>query len=124
MSKYELTDYQWSQIKDFIPPKTSTCGRTRSNPRKLMNGIIWVLRTGSPWCALPEEYGSWHTVYNNFRKWTREGVMAKIFQEFSPHTKENTQLQIDATYVKAHQHSAGAKKGDLRDRRLEDPVVD
>jgi len=50
--------------------------------------------------------------------------MSQIFEEFSPNAEETIQLQIDATYVKAHQPSVGAKKGGLRDRRLEDPVVD
>lgn len=113
MSKYELTDYQWNQIKDLIPPKTSKCGRARRNPRELMNAIIWVLRTGSPWCALPEKYGPWHTVYNNFRKWTQQGIMSEFFNKFTPNTEEITELQIDSTYIKAHKHSAGAKKGGL-----------
>lgn len=65
MEKYKLTDYQWKQIEPLIPPKTSKCGRARRNPRELIDAIIWVLRTGSPWCALPKEYGSYHTVYNN-----------------------------------------------------------
>lgn len=68
ISKYELTDYQREQIKDLFSPETSKCGRARRDPKELMNAIIWVLRTGSPWCALPEKYGSWHTVYNNFRR--------------------------------------------------------
>lgn len=110
MQKYEISDYQWSQIKDFIPPKTSKCGRARRDPRELINAIIWVLRTGSPWCALPEKYGPWHTAYNNFRKWTKEGVITKIFEMFAAKSYECKQIQIDSTYIKAHQHSAGAKK--------------
>ena len=42
MSNYELTDYQWEQIEDLFPPKTSKCGRARRDPRELMNAIIWV----------------------------------------------------------------------------------
>lgn len=110
MEKYELTDYQWNLIEPLIPPKTSTCGRARRNPRELINSIIWVLRTGSPWCALPQEYGPWHTAYNNFRKWSKEGIIAKIFENFLPDCEQTTQIQIDSTYVKAHQHSSGAKK--------------
>ena len=113
MQKWELSDYQWEQIKDFFPPKTSKCGRARRDPRELLNAIIWVLRTGSPWCALPEKYGSWHTVYNNFRKWSQEGVIEKIFHYFCSNSKEYSQIQIDSTYVKAHHHSAGAKKRGL-----------
>ena len=117
MEKYELSDYQWEQIKNFIPAKTSKCGRARRDPRELINAIVWVLRTGSPWCALPEKYGNWHTAYNNFRKWTQEGVMAKIFEAFAPKEDETAELQIDSTYVKAHQHSAGAKKGEAKQRQ-------
>lgn len=116
MQKWELSDYQWEQIKDFFPPKTSKCGRARRDPRELLNAIIWVLRTGSPWCALPEKYGSWHTVYNNFRKWSQEGVIEKIFHYFCSNSKEYSQIQIDSTYIKAHQHSAGAKKKGVWDR--------
>lgn len=119
MSKYELTDYQWEQIEDLFPPKTSKCGRARRDPRELMNAIIWVLRTGSPWCALPEKYGPWHTVYNNFRKWINDGVITKIFERFSANSQETSEFQIDATYVKAHQHSAGAKKWGLWEKLLE-----
>ena len=119
MCKYELTDYQWNKIKDLIPPKTSTCGRARRDPRELMNAIIWVLRTGAPWCELPKKYGPWHTAYNNFRKWTCEGIIEKIFKRFSPLAEETMEFQIDSTYVKAHQHSAGAKKGALMEKLLD-----
>ncbi len=114
--KYELSDYQWEQIKDLIPPKTSTCGRERRDPRELLNAIIWVLRTGSPWRAVPKKYGPHTTAYNNFRKWTEEGIMEKIFKKFSPEAEQTSQIQIDSTYIKAHQHSAGAKKGALKRR--------
>ena len=114
MSKYNLTDYQWSKIEDLFPPKTSKCGRARRDPRELVNAITWISRTGAPWCELPEEYGPWHTAYNNFRKWAKEGVIAKIFERFAPAIEETMEVQIDSTYVKAHQHSAGAKKGALQ----------
>ena len=124
MSNYELTDYQWSQIQDLFPPKTSKCGRARRDPRELLNAIIWVIRTGAPWCALPEKYGPWHTVYNNFRKWTNAGVIEKIFERFTPNAEQTTELQIDSTYVKVHQHSAGAKKGGLLEKPSADPEED
>lgn len=73
MSSYELTDYQWNQIKDLFPPRTSKCERARRDHRELINSIIWVLCTGAPLCALPERYGPWHTVYNplGFTLYTR-----------------------------------------------------
>lgn len=124
MCKYELTDYQRSQIKDLIPPKTSTCDRARRDPRELLNAIIWVLRTGAPWCELPEKYGLWHTAYNNFWKWTREGILENIFKKFASLAENADEVQIDSTYVKAHQHSAGAKKGDLQRKGSVIPEAD
>ena len=64
-------------------------------------------------CALPKKYSSWHMVYNNFRKWPQQSVMEKIFNYFCANAKGYSQIQIDSTYVKAHQHSAGAKKRGL-----------
>ena len=61
-------------------------------------------------CTFLEKYGYWHTVYNNFRKLSQQGVMEKIFNYFCVNAKQSSQIQIDSTYVKAHQHSAGAKK--------------
>ena len=48
-----------------------------------------------------EKYGPWHTVYNNFRKWTQQGIMSEIFNKFTPNTEETAELQIDSTYIKA-----------------------
>lgn len=84
MCKYELTDYQWNQIKDLIQPKNSTCGRARRDPRELMNSIIWVLRTGALWCELPKKYGPWHTAYNNFKKMDPRENYEKFFKNFFP----------------------------------------
>ena len=110
MGKYDVSEYQWEQIKDEIPPKRSKSGRPRRDPRELINGIVWIARTGAQWPELPEEYGPWHTTYNNFRKWTEEGTLRRIFEKIMPKSEETAEIQLDATYVRAHQHSAGVKK--------------
>jgi transposase len=117
MGKYDLKDNQWEQIKGEIPPKTSKSGQPRRDPRELINGIMWVGRTGSPWCELPLEYGPWHTCYNNFRKWTEDGTLERIFEKVSPKSEEVSQIQLDGTYIRAHQHSAGVKKNSRPPRR-------
>ncbi len=116
MQKWELSDYQWEQMKQFFPTKNSKCERARRDSTQLLNVMIWVLRTGSPWCALPKKYGFWHTVYNKFRKWSQQGIIEKIFHYFCFNTKDFSQMQIDSTYIKAHQHSTGAKKKGAWDR--------
>ena len=62
---------------------------------------------------LPERYGSWQTVYSRFRKWIEDGTLDNIFRVLSLEA-ELTELSMDVSIVKAHQHSAGAKKGGLQ----------
>ena len=65
---------------------------------------------GAPWRNPPERYGSWQTVYSRFRKWIDDGILDNIFRTLSLEA-ELEELTIDASIVKAHQHSASAKKG-------------
>lgn len=78
-----------------------------------MNGIVWLARSGAPWRDLPERYGSWKTVYSRFRKWIDDGILDNIFRILSLEA-ELEELSIDASIIQVHQHSAGAKKGDLQ----------
>ena len=80
--------------------------------RIILNGMIWIARSGAPWRDLPERYGAWQTVYSRFRKWIGDGILDNIFRVLSLEA-ELTELYIDASIVKAHQHSAGVKKGGL-----------
>ena len=106
--RYELTNEQWEQIKDFFPPYSTGRPPKRSN-REMFNAILWICRSGAPWRDLPDYYGLWKTVYARFCKWRDEGVLLTIFQELNAEPDfEN--LSIDSTSIKAHQHSAGAKK--------------
>ena len=111
MRRYELTDNEWERIEHkFREKEAGTPWRAPKPARTKMNGLVWVARTGSPWCELPEEYGSWHTAYNNFRKWTDDGTISRIFTKISPKSEETEEIQLDGTYIRAHQHSAGVKK--------------
>ena len=78
--------------------------------RTILNGIVWIARSGAPWRDLPERYGPWQTVYSRFRKWMEDGILDNIFRVLSLDA-ELSELSPDASIVQAHQHSAGAKKG-------------
>lgn len=106
--RYELSDEQWEQIKDLFP-KAKT-GRPAKDNRLMFNAILWIARSGAPWRDLPERFGSWKTVYSRFCKWRDEGVLNSIFIHLNEDA-DYENLSIDSTIVKAHQHSAGAKKG-------------
>lgn len=92
---------------------TGKQGRPRKDNRIIMNGIVWLARSGAPWRDLPERYGSWKTVYSRFRKWIDDGILDNIFRILSLEA-ELEELSIDASIIQAHQHSAGAKKGGLQ----------
>lgn len=109
--RYELTDAQWDRIKLYFPSNTaSAVGRPYNDVRTIVNGIIWIARSGAPWRDLPERYGKWNSVYKCFAKWQKKGIFEKVFQELSSEA-DLQDISIDSTSCKVHQHSAGAKKG-------------
>jgi transposase len=109
--RHELTDAEWEQLRKYLPQrKAGQLGRPRNDDRQMLNGILWIVRTGAPWRDLPERYGSWNTVYDRFVQWQESGLFERISKELG----EDADLQdmsLDSTCVRAHQHSAGAKKG-------------
>ena len=113
MHHHNILDHAWSLLAPLLPGRRGAWGGGAKDNRLFVNAIFWILRTGAPWRDLPERYGSWQTVYSHFRKWIEDGTLDNIFRVLSLEA-ELTELSIDASIVKAHQHSAGAKKGGLQ----------
>ena len=86
----------------------------------VLDGILWVLRTGAPWRDLPTEFGPWQPVYHVFNEWRKEGVLTRIRRRLYERLKETGRLHrelwcVDGTIVRAHRSAAGAKKrGEVR----------
>lgn len=108
--RHEINDYDWERIKDKFPPENTGKGRPSKSNRIMLNGMLYRAKTGIPWRDLPERYGSWKTVYTRFRLWSKSEVFQKLFQSLSVDA-DMQDVSIDSTSCKAHQHSAGAKKG-------------
>jgi transposase len=106
--RYEMTDFEWSIIEPLLPNKPR--GVPRADDRKVINGIFWRLRTGSPWDEIPARYGPYTTCYNRFVRWRKKGVWDRIFDAVSKAYAGETQM-IDSTSVRVHQHAANGKKG-------------
>jgi transposase len=108
MGRFDLSDTEWAIIAPLLPNKPR--GVARTDDRRVLNGIFYILRTGSPWRDLPERYGPYTTVYNRFNRWAKKGVWLAIFEALAHHSPQSLQL-IDSSIVRAHQHAAGGKKG-------------
>ena len=106
--RYELTDFEWSIIEPLLPNKPR--GVPRVDDRKVLNGIYWRLRTGSPWADIPERYGPPTTCYNRFVRWRKLGVWDRIFAAVSAAYDGDLQM-IDCSSIRVHQHAANVKKG-------------
>jgi transposase len=122
MDKSELSDEQWERLCRLLPPQKPRTGRPAKDHRTVVNGILWVLRTGSPWRCLPERYGSWKTVSSRFYRWQRAAVWDRVLSELQRQADAEGRLDwslhfIDGTVVRAHQHAAGAKRGGRTPRR-------
>lgn len=89
----------------------------------MLNGIIWIARSGAPWRDLPERYGPWQSVYSRFRKWIEDGILDNIFRVLTIDADTET-LMIDSTIVRAHQSSAGEKGGIVRNPKSAEAEAD
>jgi transposase len=121
VQRYELTDEQWQRLEPLLPPRAAT-GRPPTDHRQILNGILWILRTGAPWRDLPERYGPWETVSGRFYHWQKTGVWDRLLAQVQQQGDAAGQLDwrihyVDGTVVRAHQHAAGAKGGTLRRKR-------
>jgi putative transposase len=110
VKRYELTDAQWRRICGLVPGKAGDPGRTGSDNRQFVNGVLWVLRSGAHWHDLPERYGKWKTVHKRFTRWAEAGVWEKVFANLTS-APDNEYLMLDSTLVRAHQQSATGKGG-------------
>ena len=107
--RYDLTEFEWKTIQPLLPNKPR--GVPRVDDRRVLNGIFYQLRSGSPWADLPERYGPCTTVYNRFNRWSRQGIWTDIFYALTGSTGMYGSMSVDSSYVKAHRSAAGAKGG-------------
>jgi putative transposase len=108
-----LTEAQWRRIAPLVPGKEGDRGRHGANNRLFVEAVLWLTRVGAPWRDLPSEFGNWNSVFQRFRRWAKKGVWKRVFDALLE-DPDFEYLIIDSTIVRAHQHAAGAKKGERR----------
>lgn len=112
----DLTDGQWAAIKRYVPGRerrgtSAKGGRPWRDPRDVLNGILWVLRTGAPWADLPRRYPPYQTCHRRFQKWEREGVLDRILRSVAEHLRDVGKVDLTEAYIDGSH--AGAKRGAL-----------
>ena len=109
MRRYGLGEDQWDRIKDLLPGREGHVGVTARDNRLFIEAVLYRYRAGIPWRDLPERFGPWKAVHTRHSRWAEGGVWAKVFQVLAADA-DNEYAMIDSTIVRAHQHSAGARK--------------
>jgi transposase len=120
MRRYALRDDQWNRIKDMPPGREGSVGVTATDNRLFIEAVLYRYRAGIPWRDLPERFGDWKNVHRRHTRWAETGVWEAIFRHLASDA-DNEYAIIDSTIVRAHQHSAGAKKKPARTRRSDVP---
>ncbi|MGB8364280.1 MAG: IS5 family transposase [Rhizomicrobium sp.] len=110
LDRLVLSDFAWERMSPLIIGRPDQRGSTGRDNRMFVEGVLWIVRTGSPWRDLPEVFGDWNSVFRRFSRWSRKGVWQRIFAAMSD-DPDFEYLIVDSTIVRAHQHSAGAKRG-------------
>ncbi len=110
MDRLVLSDAAWERMAPLIIGRPDQKGSTGRDNRMFVEGVLWIVRTGSPWRDLPEAFGDWNSVFRRFSRWSIKGVWWRIFEAMSD-DPDFEYLIVDSTIVRAHQHAAGAKKG-------------
>jgi transposase len=107
-----MTDDEWAIVEPFLTTPSSRGGRPPGNHRRVLDGVLWICRTGAPWRDLPEVFGNWNSVWRQFRRWCISGVWDIILQGLADSSGELDALQmIDSTTSRAHRCAAGEKGG-------------
>lgn len=114
--RYALRDDQWEQIAPLLPGRAGTVGVTAKDNRLFVEAVLYRYRAGIPWRDLPERFGDFRVVHTRFSRWAKSGVWARVF-EYLAQDADQEYAMIDATIVRAHQHSAGAQKKTTRTRQ-------
>jgi transposase len=122
MRRYGLRDDQWERIRDLLPGREGHVGVTAADNRLFVEAVLYRFRAGIPWRDLPERFGDGVKVHRRFSRWAESGVWERVFEHLAVDA-DNEYAMIDSTIVRAHQHSAGARKKGVKTKPSADPAA-
>jgi transposase len=130
MHRHELSDSQYAHLEPLLPEPRhrGKAGRPWLPHRTVVNGVLWILRTGAPWRDLPERYGKWNTVFSRFNRWRRDGTWTRILSTVLDERDDQGRLDhdlwcIDGTIVRAARCAGGARRRNRRRPRLDEGLA-
>ena len=106
----ELTEKQYEKIAKYLPRQR---GNVSMSNLQVVNAILYVTENGCKWRALPESYGNWHTVYTRMNRWSKNGVLQRLFEGLQQENIIEIKMEcacLDSTTVKVHPDGSGALK--------------
>ena len=107
--QFWLTDAQFLKVAPHLP--TDTRGKQRVDDRRVISGIVQVLKSGGRWVDAPPDYGPRKTLYNRYVRWAIKGVWVRLFEALAHAGGPPAQVLINSSAVKAHRSAAGGKGG-------------
>jgi len=118
----DLKDEQWAIVEPLLPKPTRRAdgkGRPRVDDRAILNGILWILRTGAPWHDMPNRYPAYQTCHRRFQEWVEKGVFEEILRTLVKDVKERggldlTECFIDGSFVIAKKGAGGKNQAGQR----------
>ncbi len=110
----------WARVEPLLPSSDGRPGRPFRDHRQVIEGVIYRLRTGIPWRDLPVEFGPWQTVWKRHARFSRDGtwdaVLTRLLTDADASGELDWAVSVDSTVVRAHQHSATARRDAEPDR--------
>src|SRR5271169_164082 len=111
----EITEEQYSRIKDSLPKQR---GNVKTHNLQMLNALLFVAEHGCKWRGLPKRFGNWHSIYTRMNRWSKKGVLDRVFERLQQEQIVRIKIEafaLDSTSIKVHPDGTGAlKKTDLR----------
>jgi transposase len=110
----EITEAQYERIKDVLPKQR---GHVRMSNLQVLNAVLYVAEQGCQWRGLPQRFGRWHTVYTRLNRWSKNGVLDRVFEKRQREQIVRIKIEafaLDSTSVKVHPDGTGALKKTAR----------
>jgi len=111
----DLSDTEWELLKPLFPelrPKDDGRGRPVADTRAVLNGVLWVMRTGAPWAEMPQRYPPYQTCHRRFQRWAETGVLKQVVMKLADDLNERGRLDLTECFIDGS--FAAAKKGALK----------